>query len=104
MVEAGGLTAPATLEGQPAQPGQRTVRWSSRAHSLDEIQRELGRIWARPPGSVPGGEDGERHVAARTSVLNLVVLARRPEIGTRAASTITQLTGRHPSRTLIIQS
>ena len=41
----------------------------------------------------------EAHVAARTSVLNLVVVARRPEIGTRAAATISQLTGRHPSRT-----
>jgi hypothetical protein len=53
---------------------------------------------------VPGGEDGERHVAARTSVLNLVVAVRRPEVGQRAAATISQLTGRHPSRTVIISS
>jgi hypothetical protein len=33
-----------------------------------------------------------------------VVIARRPEIGTRAAATIAELTGRHPSRTLIVSS
>ena len=85
-------------------PGQPMLRWSSRAHSLDEIERELAKIWARPPTAIPGGEDGERHVAARTSVLNLVVIARHPEIGTRAAGTIAELTGRHPSRTLIVSS
>jgi hypothetical protein len=87
-----------------ANPGQPTLRWQSRARSVDGIQRELGKIWARPPGSVPAGEDGERHVAARTSVLNLVVSVRRPEIGQRAAATISQLTGRHPSRTMVISS
>jgi hypothetical protein len=101
MVEAGGSTAVAPIEINPGQP---LLRWSSRAHTLDEIQRELGRIWARPPGAVPSGEDGERHVAARTSVLNLVVVVRRPEVGTRAAATISQLTGRHPSRTLVVSS
>jgi Glucose-6-phosphate dehydrogenase subunit len=85
-------------------PGQPTLRWSSRAHTLDDIQRELTKIWARPPGAVPAGEDAEPHVAARTSVLNLVVIVRRPEIGQRAAATIAQLTGRHPSRTLIVSS
>ena len=44
---------------------------------------------------------GERHVAARTSVMNLVVVARQPEIGEHCAAIISQLTGRHPSRTLI---
>ncbi len=97
MVDVGQPGAPLVLH-----PGEPTLRWSSRVHSLEEIQRELGRIWARPPGTVPAGEDGERHVAARTSVLNLVVVVRRPEIGVRTAATISQLTGRHPSRTLIV--
>jgi hypothetical protein len=101
MVEAGGSIALATPDPRPGQP---QLRWSSRAHTLDEIQRELARIWTRPPGSVPAGEDGERHVAARTSVLNLVVVVRRPEVGMRAAATVSQLTGRHPSRTMIISS
>ena len=33
--------------------------------------------------------------------MNLVVVARRPEIGEHCAAIISQLTGRHPSRTLI---
>ena len=45
-----------------------------------------------------------RHIAARTSVMNLVVVARQPEVGERAAETIQRLTGRHPSRTLIVLS
>jgi len=43
-------------------------------------------------------------VAARTSVMNLVVIARRPEIGEHAAAVIRTLAGRHPSRTLIVAS
>ena len=46
------------------------------------------------------GAEG-RHIAARTSVMNLVVVARQPEIGEHCAAIISQLTGRHPSRTLI---
>ena len=36
--------------------------------------------------------------------MNLVVVARRPEIAERCAATIQVLTGRHPSRTIVIQS
>ena len=36
--------------------------------------------------------------------MNLVVVARQPEVGERAAETIQRLTGRHPSRTLIVLS
>ena len=63
------------------------------------------------PGSGPSQDltaevDGEpgRHIAARTSVMNLVVIARRPEVGERGAATIQALTGRHPSRTIVVQS
>jgi glucose-6-phosphate dehydrogenase assembly protein OpcA len=49
------------------------------------------------------GEPG-RMIAARTSVMNLVVIARRPEIAERGAATIQALTGRHPSRTIVVQS
>ena len=37
-----------------------------------------------------------RHIAARTSVMNLVVIARQPEIAEHCAATIQALTGRHP--------
>jgi glucose-6-phosphate dehydrogenase assembly protein OpcA len=87
-----------------AKPGEPTLRWRSRAHSIEEIEQELARIWAEPNletmvDNVPG-----RRVAARTSVMNLVVIARRSEMGERAASTIQQLTGRHPSRTIILSA
>ena len=36
--------------------------------------------------------------------MNLVVIARRPEFAERCASTMQALTGRHPSRTIVIQS
>ncbi len=35
--------------------------------------------------------------------MNLVVVARQPEVGERSAETISRLTGRHPSRTLVVQ-
>ncbi len=78
------------------------LRWASRAHSIDEIERELARIWAIPKltAIVDGAE--ERHIAARTSVMNLVVIARRQETGEHCAAIISELTGRHPSRTLIV--
>jgi hypothetical protein len=80
-------------------PGGSTQRWTSRATTIDGIERELAKIWAMPRPTADGEE--ERHVAARTSVLNLVVVARRPELGEHCAAIISGLTVRHPSRTLI---
>ena len=88
----------------PVPIGEPVLRWSSRAHSIAEIETELARIWAsRDLTTTIDGEPG-RHVAARTSVMNLVVVARRPELAERCAATIQALTGRHPSRTIVIQS
>jgi glucose-6-phosphate dehydrogenase assembly protein OpcA len=86
----------------PATPGVANLRWSSRAQTVASIEAELAKIWASTKLTVegPGGE--ERRVSARTSVLNLVVIARRPELGEHAAAVITHLAGRHPSRTLIV--
>ncbi len=85
-------------------PAPQEMRWRSRATSIDGIEEELARIWAQPNlhPDVDGDEIADRHVAARTSVMNLVVIARRPEVGERCAATIEDLTGRHPSRTLIV--
>jgi glucose-6-phosphate dehydrogenase assembly protein OpcA len=97
----GGVVEPAT----PPALGQPTLRWSSHVHSLEGVEQELARIWAQVDLSVPDGEDGGgRHVAARTSVMNLVVVTRRPEMAERCAATIQALTVRHPSRTLIVTS
>ena len=89
---------------ESARPGEPTLRWLSRAHSIEEIEQELSRIWAEPNlETLVDGQPG-RHIAARTSVMNLVVIARRPEVGERCAATIQQLTGRHPSRTMIVST
>jgi glucose-6-phosphate dehydrogenase assembly protein OpcA len=103
----GGMVASA----QPPLPGEPTMLWQSHATTIDGIESELARIWAQPDLTVGGEDDGEagerrrgRHIAARTSVMNLVVVARKPEIGERTAEIISRLTGRHPSRTLIVLS
>jgi glucose-6-phosphate dehydrogenase assembly protein OpcA len=85
-------------------PAPEEMRWRARATSIDGIEEELARIWAQPNlhPDVNRDEVVDRHVAARTSVMNLVVIARRPEVGERCAATIEHLTGRHPSRTLVV--
>jgi len=80
------------------------LRWSARAHSIAEVEQELARIWAGQDLTTEIEGETARHVAARTSVMNLVVIARRPEIAERGAATIQALTGRHPSRTIVVQS
>jgi glucose-6-phosphate dehydrogenase assembly protein OpcA len=89
---------------KPALPGEPQLRWQSRANTIDAIEKELNRIWAQPPVDPNAGDDGglSRQPAARTSVMNLVVVAGDSETGMRTAETISQLTGRHPSRTIIV--
>jgi glucose-6-phosphate dehydrogenase assembly protein OpcA len=90
----------------PSTTGEPALAWRSRATTIEGIEQEIARIWAQPSMDQAIDADGdgvaERHVGARTSVMNLVVVARRPEIGERCAATIQGLTGRHPSRTLIL--
>lgn len=89
----------------PPIAGQTPVlRWSARAHSIDQIEQELARIWSRQDLAVEMDGETARHIAARTSVMNLVVVARTVETAGRGAATIQALTGRHPSRTIVIQS
>jgi glucose-6-phosphate dehydrogenase assembly protein OpcA len=80
------------------------LRWSARAHSIAEVEEQLTRIWARQDLTTEIEGAPARHVAARTSVMNLIVIARRPELAERGAATIQALTGRHPSRTVVVQS
>jgi len=87
----------------PAAPGQPMLRWSSRARSVDAVAEELAKIWSSISLTAPGGDGApERRVAARSSVMNLVVIAGRGEVGERAASIVDGLAGRHPSRTLLV--
>jgi glucose-6-phosphate dehydrogenase assembly protein OpcA len=86
-----------------AAPGQPMLRWASRARSVEAVAAELGKIWASISLTAPGPDgEPERRVAARSSVMNLVVIASRGEIGERAASIVDGLAGRHPSRTLLV--
>jgi glucose-6-phosphate dehydrogenase assembly protein OpcA len=86
----------------PGAVGQPVLRWQSRAKSLDGVSAELGRIWSSIALTAEGPEGESRRVAARTSVMNLVVIAGRGEVGERVAAIVEGLTGRHPSRTLIV--
>ena len=87
----------------PVRPGEPQLRWMSRATTIDEIEKELSRIWAQPPMLLDTTYEGtKRQAAARTSVMNLVIVAGDGETGARTAETISRLTGRHPSRTLIV--
>lgn len=83
--------------------GEPELRWQARSRTIAGIEAELARIWASTSRTLTLADGTtERHVAARTSVLNLVVVARRPEIAERAVATIRALTARHPSRTLVL--
>ena len=80
---------------------QPDLAWSARATSVAGIEQALARIWSEAPGTAVGA-DGEPHVVARASVLNLVTVARQPELAARALDTFTALTGRHPSRSILV--
>jgi glucose-6-phosphate dehydrogenase assembly protein OpcA len=82
--------------------GPTEVRWRGSAHGLAEIEQVLARIWADPDLQAAAIGRDDRRVAARTSVLNLVVLAPRPELAERSAATVARMTGRHPSRTILV--
>ena len=84
--------------------GTPQLRWASRASTIEGIERELARIWAQPKLTTEVDGVEVRNIAARTSVMNLVVIARQAEDGEHGAAIIGQLTGRHPSRTLILSS
>jgi glucose-6-phosphate dehydrogenase assembly protein OpcA len=87
-----------------AAPGTPTLRWEARATSVAEIERELSRIWSSTAGMAARADGAEGRLAARTSVLNLVVVASSREVGERSAATLAMSTGRHPSRTLVLVS
>jgi glucose-6-phosphate dehydrogenase assembly protein OpcA len=66
--------------------------------SVPEIEQALGRLWA----ARHAGADEGRPVAARSRVLNLVVIAGHRETAERCAATIAATAGHHASRSLIL--
>ncbi len=82
---------------------QPVLRWAARARTIPDIEKELSRIWAKQDLTTEVDGQPGRHISARTNVMNLVVVARRPETAERGAATIQALTGLHPSRTIVVQ-
>jgi glucose-6-phosphate dehydrogenase assembly protein OpcA len=104
------------------------------AHSVPEIEGQLGRLWeraafareeavkaqaalvaaqaeaaARAAAALAAARElsdggGASHVAARTSVLNLVVVAGDEDAAARCAATIAATATRHASRSLILSA
>ncbi len=103
------------------------------AHSVPEIEGQLGKLWARAAvarveaakaeaalieaqaqaaaraaaaldAARETSDAGGHHVAARTSVLNLVVVAGEAAAAERCAATIAGTAGRHASRSLILSA
>src|SRR6185503_6743824 len=101
------MTTGGVVTDAPVRLNEPVLRWRSRAHSIEEVEQELARIWTQANldagVDVDGDHVNERHIGARTSVMNLVVIAGRPEVGERCAATMQRLVGRHPSRTTIVQ-
>jgi hypothetical protein len=79
------------------------LRWAARARTIPDIEKELSKIWAKQDLTTEVDGQRARHISARTNVMNLVVVARRPETAERGAATIQALTGLHPSRTIVVQ-
>ena len=88
----------------PLRIGEPVLRWSAQAHSIAEVEHELARIWSTQDLTAEVDGQPGRHISARSSVMNLVVIARRPELAEHCAAAIQALTGRHPSRTMIVGS
>lgn len=105
---AGGAGSPVIpsvdVRAGPIRIGEPVMRWNARAHSIEEIERQLAAIWAIPKLTTTVDGVESRRIAARTSVMNLVVIARRAETGQGAAATIAALSGKHPSRTLVVST
>jgi len=75
---------------------------TARVRDLESIETELRRIWSTTQLTTTVDGVEERRVAARSSVMNLVVVATRAETTERCAHVISRLTGRQPSRSLIV--
>ena len=71
-------------------------------HSVAEIETQLGHLWTNARKRTAAG--GENYVAARSNVLNLVVVAGHRETAERCAATIAATAGRRPSRSLILSA
>lgn len=72
--------------------------WGSRLDSAAAIEHELARL--RRAREAHAREQGVS--LARASVLNLVVVARREAHALRAARSVAELSGRHPSRAIVV--
>ncbi|MGD0862802.1 MAG: glucose-6-phosphate dehydrogenase assembly protein OpcA [Candidatus Limnocylindrales bacterium] len=75
---------------------------STVARSMPEIEQALAQLWSHR--TAPTDAESGHSVAARSSVLNLVVVAGHQETAERCAAIIAATAGRHPSRSLILSA
>ena len=68
----------------PPKPGEPTMRWLSHAHSIDEIESELNRIWAQPNLLIGPGGQGAGPAHRRADVGDEPRRRRAPAGGRRA--------------------
>jgi hypothetical protein len=86
------------MQGRTLMAGQSAAPTPA-LESVAQVERALEGLWASARRT---GETGEHHVAARSSVLNLVVLAPHRETAERCVAAIAATAGHHPSRSLVI--
>lgn len=93
-----------TVGGEPAMVLAQVpeLRWTARTDSVHGVEEALATIWRAAPATAIGA-DGEEHVVARASVLNLVAVSHARELAERAEADFAALAGRHPSRTILIE-
>ncbi len=71
---------------------------------MAEVEEALGRIWGEARAERQADHDGEHHVAARSSVLNLIVVAGHAETAEHCAAIIAATGSHRPSRSLILSA
>ncbi len=73
-------------------------------HSVAEVEQALGRIWDEARTERQSQLGDEHHVAARSSVLNLIVVAPHREIAEKCAAIVAATSWHRPSRSLILSA
>jgi glucose-6-phosphate dehydrogenase assembly protein OpcA len=79
-------------------PAGATV-WEGQSVGLDDIERELGRLWNETAGAAE-----RRHDPVRARVLNLVVHTSSDADAKELSQTISRLSSRHPLRAIVLSS
>ncbi len=100
MTSKSGVTAAApSVDGQQAKPAAAEGFWELEASDVQGIEKALVSL-RKQYGSAEAAKEG--HAGTRNSVANLVVYAASDEDAEQATSTMAQLAGAHPARTILL--